>query len=298
MTLKIPKPRPNQSKSISEPDLKDGASSEGKIKPSAEGTQAHTISAVNKLPVTEKREIYSRLIPDPLIARFNLSPDLKDPHGQDLLILNCDPDSAVAEMELYHKPGFPDPVLYGHISDTINGQIHVLFYVLSDPTSPRFDIDRLPDGTPTQYGTQVRNLEAEAAAMEYGLAPGQIRRGLRLLGPAIQSFESFITSLEQEFYFAEPLYYHNAAIFEGYGLGYEKGRRLMERIHAGFEEGGDLRAKLDGSTPFRQPHAANSIRLRSWALHDNLMGEPFTGVTMYKHVNKSSDLNTCPGWSW
>jgi len=220
------------------------------------------------------------------------------PDGQDLLTLFCSTDETNTEMALYHQPGFPDPILYGHITDTITGHIHVLLYILNDPASPRFDVDRMPDGSKTEFGILQRNLQAEAGAMHFGLAPGQVRRGLRLLGSAIPAFEDFVASLGHELYFAEPLYYHNAIIFERYGFAYQQGRRQMQRIHDGFAEGGDLWKMLDGSTPFRSPEAANSIRLRSWALHDRLLGEPFSAVTMYKRVGVNANVDTCPGCDW
>jgi acetoin utilization protein AcuC len=176
--------------------------------------------------------------------------------------------------------------------------VHILLYVLNDPDSPRFDVDRMPDGRPTRFGILCRNTQAEQAALEFGLAPGQIRKGLRMLGEAIQAFEDFVASLGHDLYFAEPLYYHNANIFEHYGFAYQRGRRLMERIQTGFQPGGDLLSGLDGSTPFRRPEAAGSIRLRSWAIHDGLLGEPFTNVTMYKTVGKHAGLNTCPNCHW
>ena len=179
----------------------------------------------------------------------------------------------------------------------MNGQIHVLLYILNDPDSPRFDVDRMPDGRKTRFGTLLRNLEAEKAALEAGLAPGQVRSGLRMLSDAIASFEKFIESLGHEMYFVEPLYYHNAVIFERYGLAYQMGRRRMESYHAGFSEGGKLLPLLDGS-PFRKPEAQDSIRLRSWAIHDGILGEPFTDVTMYKRVGKSAGVNTTPGCAW
>lgn len=260
--------------------------------------QAYNIFSVNQLSQAEKRAIYTRLIPRELLDRFNLSEDLYDPQGNDLVKLVCPSGSSTAEMEVRHRVDFIDPILYGHITDTTNGQIHVLLYTLLDPDSPRFDVDRLPDGTKTVFGIKCRNLEAERAAMEYGLAPGQIRRGLRLLGAAIQGFEKFVASLGQDIYFAEPLFYHNAVIFERYGFNYAKGRKLMERIQQGFSCGGDLLAKLDCSTPFRRPEAAQSIRLRSWAIHDGILGEPFNNVTMYKYVGKSAGINTCGECPW
>jgi acetoin utilization protein AcuC len=173
-----------------------------------------------------------------------------------------------------------------------------LLYILNDPESPRFDVDRMPDGSPTRFGTLQRNLNAEQAAMEAGLVPGQVRRGLRLLHQAMDAFEGFVASLGHDVYFVEPLYYHNAVIFERYGFSYQMGKRRMESIHSGFAEGGELRQRLDDSNPFRSSKAANGIRLRSWAIHDGVLGESFTNVTMYKQVGKSANINTTPGCEW
>lgn len=259
---------------------------------------AYNITGVNLLPEAKKLAIYSQLIPQPLLDCFKLQSPYIDYQGNHLLLLHCPAGSADVEIKLYHRFGAEDPVLYGHISDTINGQVHVLLYIMSDPESPRFDIDRMPDGTETQFGTSQRNLEAEYAAMQFGLAPGQIRRGLRMLGAAIQAFEKFVQNLGASMFFADPLYYHNAILFERYGFAYEKGRRLMEHIQHEFDTGGTLLTKLDSSTPFRQPEAAHSIRLRSWALHDGLLGEPYTNVTMYKMIGRSFDLDTSSGCAW
>jgi hypothetical protein len=254
-----------------------------------------TIGGLNKLPENEKRAVYARYIPGELIEKFNL-PELAS--NKDLLQFRFAPGSSDVEMYLYHQVGFHDPLLYAHLTDTVNGQIHILLYILNDPEAPRFDVDKMPDGSATRFGTLKRNIEAEKAAMGSGLAPGQVRRGLRLLQPATTAFEEFLTSLGHDMYFVEPLYYHNAVIFERYGLAYQMGKRRMEAIHAGFQEGGELYQKLGDSNPFRSPQAANSIRLRSWAIHDGLLGEPFTNVTMYKRVGKSADVSTTPGCEW
>jgi hypothetical protein len=253
---------------------------------------------VNALPGDEKRAIYTRLIPDELLALFGLDRALKDANGRDLLFLNCPAGSSMAEMAVYHQAGFPDPVLYGHICDTVTGYVHILLYVLNDPRAERFDIDCMPDGASTALGSRQRNLPAELGAMLHGLAPGQVRSGLRLLPCAIQAFERFVTSLGHDMYFAEPLYYHNAVIFEQYGFAYQKGRALMERIQHGFEPGGELIGRLDNSTPFRNPIAAGSVRLRSWAIHDGILGAPFTDVTMYKRIGQAAGQDTCPGCAW
>jgi hypothetical protein len=254
-----------------------------------------TIGSLNKLSEDEKRAIYARYIPRELIQRFDL-PELTT--HPELLQFRFAEGSSNVEMRLYHQAGFQDPVLYAHLADTLNGQIHVLLYILNDPASKRFDVDRMPDGSPTRFGTLKRNLEEEWAAMEYGLAPGQVRRGLRLLQPATVAFEEFIAGLGHDMYFVEPLYYHNAVIFERYGFAYQVGKRLMESIHAGFQADGELCQQLDDSTPFRAPRSADSIRLRSWAIHDGILGKPFTNVTMYKRIGKSANLSTTPGCTW
>jgi hypothetical protein len=257
--------------------------------------QPSTIGGINKLPEAEKRSIYARYIPKELTQKFNL-PELTA--HQELLQFRFAEGSSDVEMRLYHQVGFQDPVLYAHLADTMNGQIHVLLYILNDPESPRFDVDRMPDGTATRFGTLQRNLEAEKAALEYGLSPGQVRRGLRLLQPATTAFEEFITSLGHDMYFVEPLYYHNAVIFERYGFAYQMGRRRMEAIHAGFQDEGELSQQLGDSNPFRSLAAPNSIRLRSWAIHDGILGEPFTSVTMYKRIGKFAGVSTTPGCEW
>jgi len=254
-----------------------------------------TIGGINRLPEIEKREIYSRYIPHPLIEKFNLH-HLE--HNQELLQFRFAEGTSDVELMLYHKAGFPDPILYAHLADNLSGRLHILLYILNDPESPRFNVDKMPDSSPTQFGIRKRNIEAETAALQAGLSPGQIRHGLKILRQAMNTFEDFVTSLGHDLYFVEPLYYHNAIIFEHYGFNYQVGRRQMSEIQTGFEPGGILHKQLDESKPFRSPKAIHSIRLRSWAIHDGLLGEPFTNVTMYKRVGISANINTATGCDW
>ena len=257
-----------------------------------------SIAAINFLPSPEKRSIYFRFIPSILLERFNISPEMKDPEGKDLFRLRAESGSTDVVLELRDEVKAEDPILYAHLTDTINGQIHVLLYVINDPDCERFDVDRMPDGTPTHFGMDLRNLSEEIRAMKAGLAPGQVRCGLRILKQSIQSFENFVAALEHDMYFVEPLYYHNAVIFERYGFRYQMGRRRMEWIHQGFLPGGVLLQRLDGSTPFRKPGAENSIRKRSWAIHDGILGEPFSNVTMYRRLGDSEFVETTPNVAW
>jgi len=253
------------------------------------------IAGINRLPEREKRKIYARYIPQVLLEKFNLH-DLEN--NRELLQFRFAEGSSDVELLLYHQVNFPDPILYAHLADNLSGQMHILLYILNDPESSRFNVDKMPDGTPTQFGIRKRNIDAEIAALQAGLSPGQIRHGLKVLRQAMNTFETFAASLGHDLYFVEPLYYHNAIIFERYGFSYQIGRRQMNAIQAGFAEGGALSQQLDDSNPFRSSSASKSIRRRSWAIHDGVLGEPFTNVTMYKRVGIAANVNTAEGCEW
>jgi hypothetical protein len=106
-----------------------------------------TIGGINLLPETEKRAIYARYIPVQLLEKYNIPP-LSSASGYNLLQFRFATGSTDVEMRLFHKIDFPDPILYAHLTDTLNGQIHVLLYILNDPDSPRFDVDKMPNGSP------------------------------------------------------------------------------------------------------------------------------------------------------
>ncbi|MEK7312317.1 MAG: hypothetical protein AAB382_10115 [Chloroflexota bacterium] len=258
-----------------------------------------SISGLNSLPEHRRLEYIGAIIPPALLDRFRISPEnLADSEGRPLVKWVGQPGSSTVEISIFHKYAAQDPLMYFHLADTMNLQIHVLLAVINDPDGPRFDVDRMPDGSKTVFGFFKRNVEAEVAAFQAGLAPGQVRRGLRALRGAVEAFESFITQLGHDMYFVEPLQYHNAVVFERYGFAYQQGKRWMQSLNTRFSPDGDLPAKLDGSTIFRQPEAVRSIRGRSWAIHDGILGEPFTGVTMYKRVGQHAGISTFPDGVW
>jgi len=257
-----------------------------------------SIASINQLPAKEKEGIYSRFIPNILLQQFDIQPDFLDAEGRPLLTLRFSEGSTDVVIDLRHEYGAQDPLLFTHLTDTMNGQIHVLLYIVNDPNSPRFGVDKMPDGTPTEFGVFRRNLIEEEKALIEGLAPGQVRQGLRLLKQAIPAFDEFVLALGHNMYFIDPLSYHNAIVFERYGFYYQKGRRLMMRINTGFQPDSDLFQKLNNSTPFRKPSFYRSIRGRSWAIHDCIMEEPYSDVIMYKTIGKNAGLNTFPDAEW
>jgi hypothetical protein len=70
----------------------------------------------------------------------------------------------------------------------------------------------------------------------------------------------------------------------------------MEWIHQEFQPAGQLFTKLDGSTRFRQVVMANTVRGRSWAIHDGVLGEPWSAldVKMFKRVGEHAGVCTFP----
>ena len=156
----------------------------------------------------------------------------------------------------------------------------------------------MPYGQATLRGSTRRNLEAEADALAHGLAPGQIRFGLHEFAREVERMETFMLCLGQRDYVAEPLYYHTAVLFERAGFSYLQGQSRMERIHAGFSANGEMRHRLGGPSPFRQPALAGSVRGRAWAIHDGILDEHWDRVRMVKRLGVNAKIDTCPGVPW
>jgi hypothetical protein len=259
----------------------------------------YSIRSINELDAATQQAIYRTLVPDEILLQYNVDPQtLCDQAGNRLVQFIGVRGTSSFEIKLWHQAGAEDPLLYLQMADTANNQLSVLFFVVNDPSSPRFDIDKYSESEMTKSSTDKRNIEAEIAAMKAGLAPNQTRRGLRLTRKLIPAFEAFVSRLGHQIFFMEPLGYHTALLFERYGCAYTQGRAKMEWINREFRPGGVLYHRLDNSTPFRRPGAESTIRGRSWAIYDGLLGERFTGVHMYRRVGVSANICTFPFATW
>lgn len=264
-----------------------------------DGMKLHSLHQTNELSEPVKESIYRHLLPIPLLETYGIDPDtFCDAQGNRLAKFTCPAGSRAVEIEVLPECGFPDPLLYLELADNRLNQIEVVLFVVNDPASERFETDRDWRGERTKFGTFRRNIPEEIRAMEAGLAPGQVRRGLRLSRALIPIFESFVRRLGHDYYLMEPLTYHNAILFERLGCNYVQGLRKMEWINWAFEPGNPLHETLDGSTPFRRPDAWRTVRGRSWAIHDGVLGEPWHGIKMYKRVRKHAGVDTFPGGPW
>jgi hypothetical protein len=264
-----------------------------------DGLPIYSIRGINNLDQATQEAIYRTLIPDELLVQYSIDPQtLDDAAGHRLVRFDCVRETSSVAIQVWHQAGARDPLLYLQLADTANNQLSVLLFVVNDPHSPRFDVDRDWTGERTKFGTLNRNLAAEVEAMHAGLAPGQVRRGLKLTRKLIPIFETFVARLGHQMFFMEPLAYHTALLFERYGCAYSQGRTKMEWINREFAPGGALYQRLDNSTLFRQLGAERTIRGRSWAIHDDILGERFSDVHMYKRVGVHAGVCTFPHATW
>ncbi|MCA9937661.1 MAG: hypothetical protein KC418_03395 [Anaerolineales bacterium] len=257
------------------------------------------LRGVNQLSAGMKRRLLRLLIPPNLLTHFRINPiSWENPAGEPLIDITAEPGEPLLRLVGWHEPGARDPFYMLELVDNIFNGLDVNLLVLSDPHSPRYYTDRGLEGRDTLFGTIHRNLVEEERAMLAGLAPAQIRLGLRASRLVMQGIEWFAAILGHPILYLEPLTYLDAWLFERRGCGYISGRRLMEKIHVAFQPGEPLHAALDGSTPFRQPGQWRTVRGRAWAIHDGILatiGESWNGVRMAKRVGYMAGMDTFPG---
>ncbi|MGF1505999.1 MAG: hypothetical protein ACFB51_12840 [Anaerolineae bacterium] len=255
-----------------------------------------SIRGINGLEVPVKERLYLSLIPPSLVTHFDV-----DPADRERLRFICPHDTRSVEIVLYPTPGTPppiDPIVYLHMADTLNNKIAVMLMQVNNPEAERFNTDVSQDGLPTRFGTLRRNIPEEVRAMQAGLSPGQVRKGLRISREAIPTFETFLGRTGNELVIIEPLTYTNAIVYESYGFAYYYGRQRMEWIDKVLRPGGDLIDRFDGSSPFRQPDAWRTVRGRAWAIYDGILGEPLGDLRMYKRIGHHAGVNTFPDAAW
>ncbi|MDX1688746.1 MAG: hypothetical protein R3248_12250 [Candidatus Promineifilaceae bacterium] len=256
------------------------------------------LRAINQFSRGGKHRIYRTLLPPQLLVQFDINPiTWRGPDGDGHVVVVAPPEKGLVKVEARHAVNARDPFASLELVDNNFNGINVVLVNINDPSAPRFDTDVSPEGEPTLFGTVHRNLEAEEAAMEAGLAPAQVRRGLRASALAGQHLEAFLMLLGHEAYYAEPLTYATAILFEQRGFSYISGRRRMQQIDREFRPGGRLHTALDGSTPFRRPDQWRTVRGRAWAIHDGILSaieEDWNGIRMSKRLGRDAGVETFP----
>ncbi len=255
-----------------------------------------TLRRLNGLPDNAKKRIFRALLPPVLLGRFGINPvTWRGPDGDGHVLLAAKAETGVVSITARNRADSSDEFFYIELEDTSMNGINLNFLLIRDPDGPCFRTDRDEEGAPTLFGTVRRNLAAEEQAMEAGLAPGQVCRGLQGSQQALQHLEAFLVTCGHTAYFLEPLTYASAWLFERRGFAYVRGHQLMDEIHQEFQPGGRLYQALDGSTPFRQLDQWRTVRGRAWAIHDGILeaiGASWDGLRMIKQVGRHAGVES------
>jgi hypothetical protein len=257
-----------------------------------------TIKALNSLPENPKLRLYRTLIPIQVLADFDINPRTwQNPGKLRQVRLEAEKDSNKVKITAWYGKDPSNEFFFLELADNAYNGIDLNFLIVNNPTSPRFRTDFDDQGRETLFGTVRRNLFEEERAMRAGLAPGQIREGLRCSQIVFTHIETFLTMMAHHAFFLEPLTYVSAWIFEKRGFAYSKGHQLMDTIHKEFQPGGELHKALDGSSPFRRPDQWKTVRGRAWAIHDGILeiiDRKWDDLKMIKQVGRHAGANTFP----
>ena len=248
----------------------------------------HSIYELNHLPPEERSRVYRGLIPPAVFTTFGIDQStFLNRRGEEVVQFHTPESHGFVSIEVKERPEDVDSIFFLQLSDTpFMENLELSFVVINDPSGERFNIDRDPEGRDTLFGTTLRNIPEEKRAMEAGLMPGQVRRGLGLFKEVIRLLERFASRLTRSIISCEALFYHNAIQYERHGFGYLEGKKMMEQIDREFLPEGTLYQRLDGSTPFRKKGAEKTVPGRSWAIQDGILGIPWESPKLYKPVGK------------
>ncbi len=257
-----------------------------------------TIRALNSLPENPKLRLYRALIPVQVLAEFDINPRTwKNPDKLQQVRLEAEAGSDKVKITAWYGEDVRNEFFYLELADNQYSGIDLNFLIANNPLAERFRTDVDDAGNETLFGTVHRNRGEEERAKQAGLAPGQIREGLRSSSIVFNHIETFLTMMSHHAFFLEPLSYVSAWIFEKRGFAYSKGHQLMDIIHKEFQPGGELHKALDGSTPFRQPDQWSTVRGRAWAIHDGILEKidrKWDDLKMIKQVGRHAGVNTFP----
>lgn len=244
----------------------------------------------------EREPLLSILVPPGLLAMLGIDPEtFRNARGARCVKFVCPPRMPFFQVEVRRDPDDRDPAYFLDIGNSSFGQGEISFVIVNDPDGERFDIDVDEHGQDTYFGTARRNVPEELRAMKAGLAPGQVRRGLKAMKDLVACWETFFERIGHRFFFLDPLTYNSAILYERNGFQYVHGGERMRVIDREFRPGGVLLARLDGSTPFRMPGQEKTVRGRSWAIHDGILDDPWEGPKMYRPIGSPARISTFTG---
>jgi hypothetical protein len=260
------------------------------------------IARLNMLAPAEKHDFYRLLVPEKVFSLFEIDPESGvNREGETAVRYDCKAGSSEAAVEVKARLSDRDPVFYIEIGDSHDLlQLDWYFVLVNDVRAERFNTDFTADGKSRWMFWDKRNMAEELKAVEAGLAPGQVRRGLRLTDDINQALDRFCSSLGIVSIYMEALFYHTAIAFERNGFRYFKGEKLMRLIDREFEPGRRLHKMLKDENPFRRKSFYSTVRGRSWAIHDGVLDElegpefmEWVPPRMYRMVGQYHQVKTC-----
>lgn len=262
-------------------------------------SQPETIAELCRAATAERERFFARLLPPEFLEHYGLAePRLWRDDGAGVLRWLASSAEGILRLEVWPEPAGDDPALALELADTRDRQMEAGWIVINDIAGPRYHLDRAGDGSPLAIGDHRRNLGEELRALAAGLAPNQVRPGLRLFRPVIQRIEALARELGKDKLYVVPLAYHNAIKYEHYGFGYVGDSGTLHWIDREFRPGGCLRRSMDGTRPFRLPWMADTIRGRSWAIRDGVLGHHWAAPRMVKNLFAAGAEDTFPGGRW
>lgn len=257
-----------------------------------------TLTVLNSLPENPKLRLYRTLIPIQVLANFDINPRTwKNPDKLSQVKLVASKGSNKVIVSAWYGEDPTNEFFYLELADNSFNGVDLNFLIANNPHRQRYKIESDEQGRETHFGTVYRNQKEEEKAMQAGLAPGQIREGLRCSQIVFNHIETFLTMMAHHAFFLEPLTYASAWLFERRGFAYVQGHKLMDTIHNEFQPDGKLYEALDGSTPFRQPNQWKTVRGRAWAIQDGILeaiGKKWDGLRMVKQIGRHAGVDTFP----
>jgi hypothetical protein len=261
------------------------------------------IPEIQALAEPEWLQLLGTLIPGDGLRRFRIDPiTFQDEQGRLRLRVLYRNHGKILNVRITNPEEQIDPIYSVFMQEYGDHGVEVLGLNINDPHSERFEVDVDEYGRiPADRFSERRNIAEEIRAMRAGMAPGQVRKGLRWVHEVLGGIEAFLEKIHKHWIYCEAMAYHNAMVYERHGFGYQfhSWRDEMVWIDAEFRAPNGLYyRKLDGSQPFRQPGMERTVRGRSWAIHDGIMGRAWNKPTMVKEVGVEAGVNTFPDGSY
>ncbi|PLX42848.1 MAG: hypothetical protein C0608_01940 [Deltaproteobacteria bacterium] len=249
----------------------------------------------------DRLALVAALVPDEVVEHYKLPDPLSfaDQGRAQSGPYDFFDDGKSVRVKVWPRLDIPDPAFVLDLKVSYLGEVEIVWISINDIDAPRFDVDALGN-LPIKPKSGRRNIEGELRAMKAGLAPNQVRRGLGYFTSALGKIDAFAKAISAPLISIFPMAYHNAILYERRGFHYRSGDELMVHIHEGFLEGGVYKKQLDGSSPFKMPALSESIRGRSWAIHNGILREMCYVPSMYRMVGEdhAQKLDTAPGIKW